>query len=201
MIEIVGVRGTVPGRGTRGLVSLTVRPGEIVALCGHDATTLLDLVTGDTRPAEGTVRVNGLDPYTDRSRVTVAALSADDALYGDLTLNEIAGAWRTWATRPLPAAANTAMTGLTPRGTVPYTRLTPSERRRFDLAMALTTTPDALVITEPTTSLPTADSRAFWRTLRTLPLPILIATTSPREARKADRALLLTPTPTTARAA
>ncbi|GAB3663022.1 hypothetical protein GCM10027589_26420 [Actinocorallia lasiicapitis] len=199
MIEISGVRTPTAtswppsaGGGRRGLISLTVRPGEIVAVCGGDSAELLELVAGDRRPSEGSVRVNGRDPYTERSAVTVAALSAADSLYGDLTVNEISGAWRTWAAHPLNPAADSALATLPRRGPIPYTRLTPAERRRFDLAMALTGLPDALVLTEPTTRLSAADSRPFWRVLRSLPVPVLIATTSPQEARKADRTLLLT---------
>lgn len=187
MIEVSGVRiGS-------GLVSVAVRPGELVAVCGQSAALLLDLVSGERRPESGSVRVGGLDPYSERSRLTVGVLGADGGLYGDLALDEIVGAWRNWSTHPLDDDTITALTGLRRRGGVPYSRLTPGEQRRFDLTMIMISRPDALVVDEPATGLDAEESRAMWHLIRSLRLPVLVATRSLYEARKADRAVLLDP--------
>ncbi|MFD6345167.1 thiol reductant ABC exporter subunit CydD [Streptomyces roseolus] len=78
-LELDGVTVRHPGRAEPSLdaASLTVEPGETVALVGPSGagkSTLLDVVLGFTEPAEGSVRVGGadlaeLDPAAWRERI------------------------------------------------------------------------------------------------------------------------------------
>lgn len=174
-----------------GAVAFTVRPGEVVAVCGRGATSLLEAVSGERLPADGRITVGGLDPYRRRAGVSVGALWADGGLYGDLTLEEIIGAWRRWASRPLDRDTVTALAALEGRECVPYARLTSGERRRFDLALVLISQPDALVIDEPATGLDPEEARQVWRLVKSLGIPVLVAARCPAEALKADRIVLL----------
>ncbi len=174
-----------------GAVAFTVRAGEVVAVCGRDAATLLETVSGDRLARSGTVTVAGCDPYRERARVNVGALWADGGLYGELTLAEIIGAWQRWSSRPLDRDTVTALAALEGRESVPYSRLTSGERRRFDLTLVLISRPDALVVDEPATGLDPEEARAVWRLVASLSIPVLIATRCPAEALKADRVVLL----------
>lgn len=176
-----------------GPVELTVEPGEVVAVCGLDTTSLLESVHGDRPLPEGSVKVCGLDPYRHRAEVSVGALWADGGLYGDLTLSEIVAAWRRWSSRPLDQDTATALAALEGRESVPYSRLTSGERRRFDLALVLISQPDALVVDEPSTGLDPQEARSVWRLLGSLNVPVLVATRCPAEALKAGRVVLLDP--------
>ncbi|WP_106401937.1 ATP-binding cassette domain-containing protein [Actinocorallia populi] len=174
-----------------GPVAFTVRAGEVVAVCGRGTTALLEAVSGDRLPARGRVAVGGSDPYRQRAGVSVGALWADGGLYGDLALEEIIGAWRRWASRPLDRDTVTALAALEGRECVPYSRLTSGERRRFDLALVLVSQPDALVIDEPATGLDPQEAREVWRLVKSLGIPVLVAARCPAEALKADRVVLL----------
>jgi len=174
-----------------GKTAFTVQAGEVVAVCGGDATSLLEAVSGDRLPADGRITVGGLDPYRQRARVSVGALWADGGLYGELALDEIIGAWRNWSSRPLDRDTVTALAALKGRESVPYSRLTSGERRRFDLTLVLISQPDALVIDEPATGLDPEEARAVWRLVKSLGIPVLVAARCPAEALKADRTVLL----------
>lgn len=174
-----------------GKTAFTVQAGEVVAVCGQDAASLLEAVNGGRLSARWRVSVGGLDPYRERARVSVGTLWADGGLYGELALNEIIGAWRRWSSRPLDRDTVTALAALKGRESVPYARLTSGERRRFDLALVLISQPEALVIDEPSTGLDVEEGRAVWRLLGSLSIPVLVATWCPAEALKADRTVLL----------
>lgn len=187
MIEISVVRA-----GSR-LVSLTVGPGEIVAVCGRAAGEIADLADGSRHAISGTVRVDGRDPYRDRAHVTVGRLGADEGLYGELCLDEIIGAWRSWSSHPMDEDAVAAIAGLRHRGSVPYDRLTPAERRRFDLAMVMIGRPEAIVVEEPVTWLDADGSDDMWALLRSLQVPVLVAVADESSAMGADRFVRLDP--------
>lgn len=172
-----------------GPVAVTVQPGEVVAVCGRAGTALLEAVSGDRLPSRGRVAVRGLDPYRQRARVSVGALWADGGLYGDLSLDEIIRAWRRWSSSPLDRDTVTALAALKGRESVPYSQLTSGERRRFDLTLVLISRPDALVIDEPATGLDPEEARDVWRLVKSLEIPVLVATCCPAEALKADRTI------------
>jgi len=174
-----------------GPVTVGVRPGEVVAVCGDAGTALLEAVAGDRLPGRGRVSVGGLDPYRQRARVSVGALWADGGLYGELSLDEIVEAWRRWSSRPLDRDTVTALAAMEGRESVPYSQLTPGERRRFDLTLVLISRPEALVIDEPATGLDPEEARAVWRLVKSLEIPVLVATRCPAEALKADRTVFL----------
>ncbi|ROO89384.1 hypothetical protein EDD29_7074 [Actinocorallia herbida] len=152
----------------------TVGPGEVVGVCGPDARGVLELVCGQRPGAPGAVRVEGADPYRDRT-VLVGALWAEDGLYGELSLREVTGAWQRWSARPFTSDASTVLALLAPRAAVPYERLPSGDRRLFDLALALLAAPAALVADEPCTDLDPSEADTLWTALRSLELPVLVA--------------------------
>ncbi|MDR0786933.1 MAG: ABC transporter ATP-binding protein [Gemmatimonadota bacterium] len=74
-------------------VSLTVQPGEAVAVIGGNGagkSTFLGCLTGERLPDSGTVRIAGADPFADLTAVAAALGSVPEHpfLYGELTVAE-----------------------------------------------------------------------------------------------------------------
>jgi ABC-2 type transport system ATP-binding protein len=76
-------------------LDLAVSPGEVVGLLGPNGSgksTALRLLLGFMRPTRGTVRLSGLDPWTDgpSARMSVAYLPGELRLYENLSALELA---------------------------------------------------------------------------------------------------------------
>lgn len=92
------------GRRVLGPVSFSLRPGEVLAVLGHNGSgksTTLAAVAGVLDPSSGSVSVGGLQlvPDTDQPeyRRQVAYVPDEPLLFPDLTLRQhgrfVAGAW------------------------------------------------------------------------------------------------------------
>ncbi|GGZ16824.1 ABC transporter [Streptomyces inusitatus] len=169
-LELDSVTVRHPGRGEPSLdaASLTVEPGETVALVGPSGvgkSTLLDVVLGFTEPAEGRVRIGGTDladldlhrwreqiawvpqrPYlfagTIAENVRLARPDADDEAVRN-ALRE-AGAYD--FVTALPQGADTAL-GEDGAG------LSAGQRQRLALARAFLADRPLLLLDEPTAAL------------------------------------------------
>ncbi|MCO7220733.1 ABC transporter ATP-binding protein [Klenkia sp. PcliD-1-E] len=157
-------RGAAAVHALRG-VSLTVAPGELVALVGRSGsgkTTLLNLVGGLDRPDTGTVHVAGTD---------VGALD-DDGLVA-LRRDVVSSVFQTFGLVPVLTAAENVgvplrlrrvpaaereqrvarlldLVGLTPHATQRPDELSGGQQQRVALARALAASPRLLVADEPT---------------------------------------------------
>ncbi|MEM9034247.1 MAG: ABC transporter ATP-binding protein [Actinomycetota bacterium] len=178
--------------------SFTCGAGEVVALLGVNGagkTTTMSVLEGLRRPDGGSVSVLGLDPWTERARVTAQqgvmlqdgglppAARADDLmrLYGSLHRAE---------TGDLLEAV-----GLTERRRTPVRRLSGGERQRLSLALALVGRPKVLFLDEPTSGVDVA-GRATIRELiaerRAAGGAVIVTTHELDEARKtADRLVII----------
>ncbi|MDQ0984195.1 ABC transporter ATP-binding protein [Streptomyces sp. V2I9] len=142
-------------------VSLTVAPGETVALMGRNGagkSTLLGALVGMTEPTAGTVRVGGLDPArtdprTMVRRVGLVPQEPRDLLYADTVAAECAA-----ADRDAGAAEGTCralVSELVP-GVADDTHprdLSEGQRLALALALVLTGRPPLLLLDEPTRGL------------------------------------------------
>jgi ABC-2 type transport system ATP-binding protein len=86
MIEIKNLQKVIDQRTVIDLPELSVPSGQIVALVGPAKTgkaSLLDLLIGHTQPSAGSIRLDGLDPSTDKVRFSrlVGVLFFEDSLY------------------------------------------------------------------------------------------------------------------------
>ncbi|MEV5826164.1 ABC transporter ATP-binding protein [Spirillospora sp. NPDC052242] len=174
-------------------VAFTVASGEIYAVLGRygaGKTTLLEVLAGLRRPAAGTVRVHGADPYADRDAARSGAVWRDGGLFPGLTVAEVVDTWRRWTLDPLARADVLDRVGLADAAGVPFERLAPGQRRRLDLALALVGRSDLLLLDEPTAGLdggPAREVRALLRDLAAQGTTVVLATRDPDEACRADR--------------
>ena len=91
VLELRGLRKTYGELIALDLLDLEVRPGECVALIGHNGsgkTTTLRLVAGLLEPSEGQVTVAGGDLGEERSRAALSFVPDSPLLYPDLTVRE-----------------------------------------------------------------------------------------------------------------
>jgi phosphonate transport system ATP-binding protein len=159
-------------RHALGPVSLTVRPGEAVALVGASGagkTTLLRLLAGQVRPTSGQVAVLGQDPARlDRRelprRVGLLPQSLDLVPQLSVRDNVQAGALGRWGLLralaalllPLehpPARAAAHQVGLADRLDDRVAELSGGQRQRVALARLLVQDPAVLLADEPVASL------------------------------------------------
>jgi ABC-2 type transport system ATP-binding protein len=86
LIELEGLQKVIDQKLVIDIETLTVKAGEIAALVGPVGSgkdTLLELLTGRSRPTVGTLRLAGVDPFLDRDQFSqrVGGLFAEDSLY------------------------------------------------------------------------------------------------------------------------
>jgi ABC-2 type transport system ATP-binding protein len=91
VLQLRGVRKTYGELVAVDLLDLEVRPGDCVALIGHNGsgkTTTLRLVAGLLEPTAGEVMVAGDNLRLDRSRAALSFVPDSPLLYPDLTVRE-----------------------------------------------------------------------------------------------------------------
>jgi ABC-type multidrug transport system fused ATPase/permease subunit len=165
-------------------VSLTVRPGESVAIVGPTGSgksTLLDIILGLLPPASGSITVDGVpivdccegwqrsigyvpqDVYLvdDTLRVNVALGWRGDDIDDEAVEDAIRQAQLEEVVRELPAGLETIVGE---RGV----RLSGGQRQRLGLARALYTQPTVLVLDEATSNLDAATEKLIVETLSRL---------------------------------
>jgi putative ABC transport system ATP-binding protein len=192
-------------------ISMTIEPGELVALYGPSGsgkTTLLTIIAALLRPDRGAVLVNGRD-VTDLSAREAARYRRLDLGYVSQSLDLMPA---------VPAVDNAALKLFDLRIGIreAHRRITPlmerlglgerlhhrpeqlssGERQRVLIARALATGPRLVLADEPTGSLDTKRSREVLTLLteicREQHVAMLLATHDPQAAAFASRALTLT---------
>jgi ABC-2 type transport system ATP-binding protein len=139
---------------------LTVAPGEIVGLVGHNGagkTTFIEVVTGLVRPDAGRVRVGGVDALREsrRARRLVGVAPQEQALYVGATVRDtlrlfgaLAGLRRAALRSAMDRVA--AELWLTEVLDQRVGLLSGGQRRRTQAATALIGNPRLLLLDEPT---------------------------------------------------
>jgi ABC-2 type transport system ATP-binding protein len=181
-------------------VSLTVRPGEILALLGPNGagkTTTVEIIEGYRAPDEGTVRVFGLDPRTHGSRIKprLGLMLQNGELYSQIRVREAVKLFAAFYPLPLEPHALLHQVGLENVAGRRYRTLSGGERQRLNLALALVGRPELVILDEPTSAMDAAARHGTWELLRELRergATILLTTHLLEEAEQlADRIAIL----------
>jgi len=137
----------------------------IVGPSGSGKTTLLSMISGILRPNQGTVSVEGTDVWTltenrraDFRLNTVGFVFQDYHLFPRLTTAENVAIplilrRRSWKEALHEAARYLEVVGLSSRADLPPTKLSGGEQQRVAIARAIVSSPDVLILDEPTASL------------------------------------------------
>ncbi len=164
-------------------VSLTVRRGHLVALCGRSGsgkTTLLNIVGGLDAPTSGSLAVAGQEVtrLTDRERTalrrsTVAFIFQSFGLIPMLSAAENVGiplriTGTEPATREERVATMLAIVGLSEHAAQRPNELSGGQQQRVAIARALAGSPQLLIADEPTSQLDLETGRQIMRLLLTV---------------------------------
>lgn len=156
-------------RGRWALRDCTLRVPEqtVVGLTGPNGagkSTLLSLAVGLLEPTEGTIRVLGRDPRRSADAIAEVGYVAQDApLYRSFTVAETLEFARATNVRWDGALADELLGGLSRQTRV--SALTPGERSRLALAVALGKRPGLVLLDEPFARLDPLAARAFLQVL------------------------------------
>ncbi len=199
-----------PGRETWALrdVSLTIKPGQVVALAGPSGsgkTTFVHLMLRLFDPTEGRITVDGVDLREMSShdlRAKVGLVSQETILFNDTVLGNVAigreGATRAEVESALRTAdafdfvaqfAQGLDTPLGDRGA----RLSGGQRQRLAIARAVLKDPKLMILDEATSNLDTGSERAVQDALERLFPGRTVAMIAHRlsTVQKADRIVVL----------
>ena len=182
LLEVLGVSKGFGGVRAVHDVSFTVEPGELVGIMGPNGsgkTTLFNLITGALAPDAGRIRLRGRDiaglpPH----RVCAHGIARTFQLvrpFRGLTALDNVLVGRLYGRTRGPVAAAVAeaerllaLVGLEGRGHVPAARLTLIDKKRLELARALATGPDLLLLDELMAGLNPAETAAAMALIRRL---------------------------------
>ncbi|WP_199188372.1 LPS export ABC transporter ATP-binding protein [Deinococcus arcticus] len=180
VLHAEGLSKTYGRRAVVRGVNLEVRPGEIVALFGPNGagkTTTFYMLVGFIRPGGGRIGLGGRDvtrlPMHERARLGLGYLPQEPSAFRKLTARDNLLAILEYqnlsrAEQEARADALLAEFGLSHlSGSFAY-QLSGGERRRLELARALTTDPDYLLLDEPFTGVDPKSIREIQRLIREL---------------------------------
>ncbi|GAA3119596.1 amino acid ABC transporter ATP-binding protein [Planomonospora alba] len=214
-LELSGVRVGFAGRSVLDGVSLSVAPGEQVALLGPSGagkTTLLRVVVGAVTPAGGTVRADGTDPSGSRAdltrlrrsigcvrqrddlvngltaRTNILAAAAHEWRIGEWVAVLMGGVPRRFAERLAELARRHDIEALLPAR---VERLSGGERQRVALARALLTRPRLILADECTSGLDPVRAAVALDHLKHSGATLLATTHDLSVARSFDRVVAL----------
>jgi ABC-2 type transport system ATP-binding protein len=178
-------------------LDLRIRRGEIVAFLGPNGagkTTTIDMLLGLTRPDSGHVELFGQSPQQAVRAGQVAAVLQTGGLLPDLTVEatvRMLGSLHPGAD-PETVMSRAGITRLRHRR---VSECSGGEQQRLRFAVALLSSPEFLVLDEPTAGMDVAARREFWATVREDALrgmTVLFATHYMEEADQfADRVLMV----------
>jgi len=200
LIEAIGLRRRFGEITAVDGLSLHVDRGEIVALVGPDGagkTTTMRLLCGALRADEGTVRLGGLDLWTnlEAARGLIGYLPQRFSLYGELTVSEnlrflaevrgLPGA--EWTQRSREILTFVDLADVVDRRAE---ALSGGMRQKLGLAAALIHHPPILILDEPTGGVDPVTRQLFWQLIIRLlrdGVGVLVSTPYMDEASRCSR--------------
>ena len=146
-------------------VSLTIEPGEVVAILGPNGagkTTAISLMIGMRRPSSGRVLLFGENPRLARDREHIGVMLQESGVPGTLKVRELVELFRRFHDHPMTTQEAIKMAGLEEKSKSRLAQLSGGQKQRVYFALALVGNPEVLFLDEPTTGLDVESRLAFW---------------------------------------
>jgi ABC-2 type transport system ATP-binding protein len=150
-------------------VSLTIRPGELVALLGANGagkTTAVKLLLGLLPPTSGIARVFGADPRDAANRRRTGAMLQVARVPETLKVREHVDLFSSYYPSPMPFAEVVDAAGLAGIENRKFGELSGGQKQRLLFALSICGNPDLLILDEPTVGLDVEARRAMWEQIR-----------------------------------
>jgi ABC-2 type transport system ATP-binding protein len=196
-----------PGERIKALddVSLSIIQGAVTGLVGPDGagkTTFIRLAGGLIHPDEGSIKVLGIDVTADPQAVQsrIGYMPQRFGLYEDLTVRENLDLYADLHGLGIPERTERyprlmRMTGLGRFTDRLAGRLSGGMKQKLGLACTLVSTPDLLLLDEPTVGVDPLSRRELWEIVYHLVkeqgLTVILSTSYLDEAERCDMAVLL----------
>src|SRR5687767_2416396 len=172
----VVVAGLVKTYGaTRAVAGLdfTVGAGEVFALLGPNGagkTTTVEILEGYRAPSGGLVRVLGLDPIGDASRLKprIGVMLQDGGVAPSMRPLEALELYASFYAAPISPRELLRLVGLEDAERTRYRALSGGQKQRLSLALALVGRPELVFLDEPTAGMDPQARRATWEIVRSL---------------------------------
>jgi ABC-2 type transport system ATP-binding protein len=152
-------------------VSLTIKPGELVALLGPNGagkTTAVKLLLGLLPPSSGTARVFGADPREAANRMRTGAMLQIARVPETLRVREHIDLFSSYYRTPMSYRDVIDVAGLRGVEERKFGDLSGGQRQRLLFALAICGDPDLLILDEPTVGLDIEARRGLWVQIRAL---------------------------------
>ncbi len=168
VIEVRNLRKRYRDRLAVDDVSFTVTEGEIFGILGPNGagkTTTVECLSGLRTPDEGTVRVLGLDPRADRTRIReqVGVQLQEARLADKIKVREALDLYASFYRRPADWRALAEELGLGGKLDSRFSKLSGGQQQRLSIALALIGDPRVAVLDELTTGLDPQARRDTWQ--------------------------------------
>jgi ABC-2 type transport system ATP-binding protein len=136
-------------------VSLSAAAGQVHALLGPNGagkTSTVETLEGYRQPADGAVRVLGLDPRADKRALVprIGVMLQRGGMYPGMNARDALRLTAAYYDSPRDADELLDAVGLTAVGGTPWRRLSGGEQQRVTLALALVGRPEVVFLDEPT---------------------------------------------------
>jgi lipooligosaccharide transport system ATP-binding protein len=158
-------------------ISFSVAAGECFGLLGPNGagkTTSINCITGFYPATSGDIRIHGYNVFSEpkKARQRLGVCSQDDTLDTDFNAFDQLVRHATYFRIPIGEAKHRASEmlerfGIADKARQPVESLSGGMRRRLQLARALISSPDVLILDEPTTGLDPDIRRLVWQALKT----------------------------------